>query len=66
MANDDPSSVDHREWTRRRINGKHNGTRSGVERRQTTEEEWTYFEKRSIPDRRSGSDRRDGDDRRDE
>ncbi len=65
MAKDTPIE-DHREKPRRRIEGSHDGTRSGLERRRTKEEEWAYFDKRTNSDRRTEDDRRSGSDRREE
>ncbi|MBT3360789.1 MAG: hypothetical protein HN403_14285 [Rhodospirillales bacterium] len=66
MAKDNSQVEDHREKPRRRIEGPHDGTRSGTERRQAKEEEWPYFEKRGGDERRSGENRRSGLDRRED
>ena len=60
----DASDDEKRVTPRRRIEGAHNGTRSGKDRRQNTNEGWPHFEKRTHPDRRAGADRRSGRDRR--
>lgn len=61
---DDTPKEDQRVQERRHGNDVHSGTRSGKKRRQETDDDWQYFEKRSDDDRRSEDSRRHSPERR--